>query len=514
MTPSNWAIVLIDDEKDILKVMSIALEDADYHVAAALDGETGLQLCKDISPQLVITDIRLPGISGIEVLQAIKQDHPEIEVIVMSGFADLDLAIKALQLDASDFITKPIGDDALFVALDRAKRRYTTSKHLKDYTAFLEEGWTETTQELLETFSYQKNLIESSMDGIIGCDRSDRIVTFNQSMEQMLGYGKKEVLFKTDLQRFFLPGEMDRLIEALKGEGYGGRNRLSLYETTLVKKTGQRIPVQVSAITLSRDEEKEGFVCFFRDLQEIRRLEREMADQAKILHQDKMVSLGRLAASVVHEINNPLTGILNYLRLMIRILNRGPLGEEHRIKFQQYLDLVEKETNRCSDIISNLLNFSRISPPSFEKVDIKELLKRCKILSQHRLGLSNIRLETKVDPNLPHIEGDFNQIQQSVINLIFNAVDAIEKGGTIAIETAYNPDQKTISLQVKDTGPGIAEKDLPYIFEPFFTTKAEGFGVGLGLSTVFGIMERHNGSVKVQSRPGEGACFILEFPEP
>jgi len=510
--PSDWKILLIDDEKDICLVMTITLEDAGYQVVTAQDGDTGIRICKEASPQIVITDIRMPGMSGIQVLEAVKEHDPNIEVIVVSGFADMNLAIQALQLDASDFITKPINDDALFIALDRAKSRYTTKKQLQEYTAFLEEGWTETTQELLETFSYQRNLIESSMDGIIGCDKKDIVVSFNKSMERILGYPKNEVLFKMSLDRFFFPGEVNRLKEAIKGEKYGGENRLFLFETNLVNKSGHKIPVQVSATELFEMGRKSGLVCFFRDLQEIRRLEREMADQARILHQDKMISLGRLAASVVHEINNPLTGILNYIRLMIRIFSRGPLAENHQLKFQQYLDLVEKETQRCSQIISNLLIFSRKSPPNFESVHIPELLDRCTILSQHKLELNNIQLVTKAGSDIPPVEGDLNQMQQCVINLIFNAIDAIPDGGTITIEGAYDPAIHHVLVRVKDNGIGISEEDLPHIFDPFYTTKKEGYGVGLGLSTLYGIMERHNGRVRVESRPGEGAAFTLEFP--
>ena len=169
-------------------------------------------------------------------------------------------------------------------------------------------------------------------------------------------------------------------------------------------------------------------VCFFRDLREIHRLEREIADQARILHQDKMMSLGRLAASVVHEINNPLFGILNYLQLMSRILKRGPLDEDQTEKFQRYLDIVENETSRCSQIISSLLTFSRKSPPSFDQVQIDDLLKRCEILSQHKLELSNIDLAHAVEPGTPPVYGDFNQLQQCIFNLIFNAIDAMPDG--------------------------------------------------------------------------------------
>lgn len=237
-----------------------------------------------------------------------------------------------------------------------------------------------------------------------------------------------------------------------------------------------------------------------------------MEDQARILHQDKMMSLGRLAASVVHEINNPLSGILNYLRLMIRILQQGSPAPDRIEKFQHYLKLVEAETRRCSQIVSGLLSFSRMSPPNFGQVDIDALLERSILLSRHRLELGNIRLESSIQPNIPSVVGDFNQLQQCVINLIFNAIDAMPNGGALNLDGRYDADNDQVIITVKDSGRGISPENLPHIFEPFFTTKDEGFGVGLGLSTVYGIMERHKGTVKVESRPGEGAVFMLLLP--
>ena len=507
-----WKIVLIDDEEDIREVMAIALQDAGFTVAAAADGESGLQLCEDSRPQIVITDIRMPGIDGLQVLQTLKRKYPDIEVIVATAFGEMDLAIRALQLDASDFITKPISDEALDLALKRAMARYTSRKQLKDYTALLEKEKAETSQELLKSIAFQRNLIESSMDGIMGCDDSGTVVIYNHNLEQLLGFPKQEVLQKMTFKQFFPAEALAHFTDDLSGNAYGGQNRLFLYETHLIAKSGREIPVQVSAVLLFDQDRPSGRVCFFRDLREIRKLEREISDQARILHQDKMMSLGRLAASVVHEINNPLSGILNYLRLMGRILAQGSLAADRQEKFQHYLELVENETGRCSQIVSSLLSFSRRSPPSFGNVQIDELLQRCILLSRHKLELNNIRLESNLEPNALSVIGDFNQLQQCVINLIFNAIDVMPEGGTLNLDARHDAEKELVIISVKDSGPGIDPADLPHIFEPFVTTKNEGYGVGLGLSTVYGIMEQHSGSIDVDSRPGQGATFMLKLP--
>jgi len=328
----------------------------------------------------------------------------------------------------------------------------------------------------------------------------------------MLGFSKEMVINKMTFEQFFIPEDEQKLKTELVRDSYGGINRLFLYETNLIHRTGEKIPVQLSATVLSEKGQKNGRVCFFRDLRELYKLEHEISNQARILHQDKMMSLGRLAASVVHEINNPLFGILNYLQLMSRIIKRGTLSEEHREKFQRYLEIVESESSRCSQIISSLLTFSRKSPPSFDKVQIEDLLNRCKILSQHKLQLGNISLTYVVEPGTQPVYGDFNQMQQCIFNLIFNAIDAMPDGGNIDLNARYDPAKDKIIITVSDSGPGINQDDIQHIFEPFFTTKNEGYGVGLGLSTVYGIMEHHNGSIKVENNPGKGATFTLEFP--
>ena len=508
----EWKVVFIDDEADIREVIDITLADAGYRIWSAEDGEAGIRLSRRVTPQIVITDVRMPRMDGIQVLETLKRTLPDTEVIVATAFGEMDLAIRALQLDASDFITKPLNDDALHMALARAKSRYQARKQIRDYTALLEAEKAETAQELIKTIHHRNNLIESSMDGILGCDARRRVVTMNRSLESMLNYSREAVVGTMTLDQFFDPDDALRLEDNLKGESYGGANRLLLYETRLLDRNGAKVPVQVSASALMDEGRSSGSVFFFRDLRELRRMEREVADQARILHQDKMMSMGRLAASVVHEINNPLSGILNYIRLMTRILRRGPLPDDRREKFMQYLELVENETDRCSHIVSSLLAFSRKSPPTFGPVQIEDLLQRSTALSRHKMELQNIKLVSEIEPGLPRVSGDFNQLQQCVINLIFNAIDAMPEGGTLTIGGKWDQTENQLKISVSDSGPGISDSDLPHIFEPFFTTKKEGYGVGLGLSTIYGIMQHHQGAVDVKSRSGEGTTFTLRLP--
>ena len=237
----RWKIVLIDDEEDIRDVMTVALEDAGYQVIAAQDGASGLRLCEEYCPQIVITDIRMPGIDGIQVLEKLKEKHPDIEVIVATAFGEMDLAIRALQLDASDFISKPINDDALQLALKRARERYSTRKQLTDYTDLLEKEKAETSQQLLANIRFQRNLIESSIDGILACDTNLMVVTFNRSMAVMSGYKRSDVIGRKPLNRFFPEDAQQRFKAVLAGTASVGKQRLSLYETSFLSADNRQI---------------------------------------------------------------------------------------------------------------------------------------------------------------------------------------------------------------------------------------------------------------------------------
>jgi len=193
-------------------------------------------------------------------------------------------------------------------------------------------------------------------------------------------------------------------------------------------------------------------------------------------------------------------------------VKKGPLAPDKHAQFTSYLALVETETDRCSKIVSSLLTFSRRSPVSIGPVSINEILDRSIVLARHRLELGNVSLATRIADHLPDISGDANQLQQCLLNLIFNAVDAMPDGGTLTLSAASEPNPNTVAIRVTDTGHGIREEDMGHLFEPFYTTKQEGHGIGLGLSTTYGIIDRHGGSLTAASQPGRETTFEIRLP--
>jgi signal transduction histidine kinase len=365
---TEWTIVLIDDEQDIREVVGIALEDAGYRVFSARDGLAGVKLVQEHMPQIVLTDIRMPVMDGLQVLETLKRDVPETEVIVITAFADMPLAIRALQLDASDFITKPLDHEALHLALRRAMDRYTSRKQVRDYMALLE---------------------------------------------------------------------------------------------------------------------------------------RDIENQARMMQQEKLMSIGRLSAGVAHEINNPLTTILTSAMLIQEDLDpQDPIYAE--------LDTISKETLRCRKIVQSLLDFARQSTPMKKDDNINDIIIESVYLTKKQAEFSNIKLKTILSENLPPVIVDKDQIQQTLINLILNAVEATESGGAITVSTQYRHLDRMNIIKIDDTGRGIPKEHLDKIFDPFFTTRENG--TGLGLSITHSIIEQHDGRIIVDSTPGKGTCFTIMLP--
>jgi len=231
-----------------------------------------------------------------------------------------------------------------------------------------------------------------------------------------------------------------------------------------------------------------------------------------MLHVEKMASMGKMAAVVAHEVNNPLSGILTYAKLIRKWVGTGQAEHEKREEAMQCLDLIAAESRRCGDLIKNLLGLSRTSPMNIQSTDLREVIDRSLLLVRHQLEIGGIELQLNLAHNLPQVPCDPAQIEQVLLALIMNAIDAMPQGGNLRLETRLSDSEKEIELEVRDDGAGIAHDLLLQIFEPFVTTKENGRGVGLGLAISRGIVERHNGRIEVASEVGRGTTFTVTLP--
>jgi two-component system NtrC family sensor kinase len=230
------------------------------------------------------------------------------------------------------------------------------------------------------------------------------------------------------------------------------------------------------------------------------------------LHTEKMASIGKMAAVLAHEINNPLSGILTYAKLLRKYLDHPDNGKDRRQEICDSLDLIASESRRCGDLVKNLLTFSRTTPMNLQPTNLNSVIDQALRLIQHQLELSAIHVEEHLDPDLPLIDCDGAQIEQVLLALLMNAMDAMPQGGNLWITSTAKADAAQLRIVVRDDGAGIPPEILPRIFEPFLTTKETGRGVGLGLAISHSILERHSGTIAVQSEVGKGTTFIVTLP--
>ena len=230
------------------------------------------------------------------------------------------------------------------------------------------------------------------------------------------------------------------------------------------------------------------------------------------LHTEKMASLGKMAAVLAHEINNPLSGILTYAKLLRKWIDHEDAGQSQRGDICDALDLIASESRRCGDLVKNLLTFSRATPMNLQATDLTRVVEQSLRLVQHQLDLAGIQVQEQLDPSLPLVQCDGAQIEQVLLALVMNAIDAMPQGGNLWITSKFSREENRVHIIVRDDGMGIPPDILPRIFEPFLTTKETGRGVGLGLAISHNILDRHNGNIEVQSELGRGTTFDVTLP--
>jgi PAS domain S-box-containing protein len=234
--------------------------------------------------------------------------------------------------------------------------------------------------------------------------------------------------------------------------------------------------------------------------------------QEQVIRSEKLASLGKLAATIAHEINNPLSVVLTYVKLMRKLVSRETFNADRITDISRYLKTMESETARCGEIVKNLLAFARQSELHMGDHHIEEVIDPTLSLIGHDLDIKEIHLVREIEPHLPRVRCDFRRIQQALLNLLINASESMSKGGFLTVTGRRASKDGFVAIAVSDTGCGIPDKDLRNIFEPFFTTKGEAKGVGLGLAVVYGIVARHGGSVEVHSEVGKGSTFEVVLP--
>lgn len=351
-----------------------------------------------------------------------------------------------------------------------------------------------------------RNLISSSVDGVIAADKTGNILVFSAAATQISGYSKTEALERLNIRDIYPDDKAYEVMKDLRGNGYGGPGKLKSYRVEVADKDGAVIPISLNASIVYEEGQEVATIGFFHDMRETLKMEEQLKNaQLQLLQSEKMASLGKLAAGVAHQLNNPLGGITLYTKLML---------EDYQLEESAREDLnrILKDAERCRDTVKELLEFTRQTRHFMKPNDINKAITRTLFLLERQPLFQNVQIIQNLSESLPLVTCDLQQMNHVFMNLILNAAQAMEGQGTLTLTTVPLEKGARIRLEIADTGPGIPETLLPRIFEPFFTTKEEGQGTGLGLSLVYRILETHNGQIKAQSTPGKGTTFVIEMP--
>jgi PAS domain S-box-containing protein len=345
--------------------------------------------------------------------------------------------------------------------------------------------------EIARLKDFSENIVESLNIGVLAVDLSGIVESWNTRMEQLFGVARAEAVGrKLDS---LLPAELAAEIIARGGE----EQVTGIYKQRL-QHQGKSLTMNVSITPLvSKSGERIGRLLLFDDVTQRERMEEQMSQT------EKLTSLGLLAAGVAHEVNTPLAVISNYIQMLAKQMPEE--DPRHSI-----IEKIVKQTFRASEIVNNLLNFSRTGAAELANVDVNKVVEETLSLVAHPLKTSQIQVVKNLGDALPSVRGSANKLQQVFLNLFLNARDAMPTGGMLEVKTtAHNG---SVEIEIVDTGAGIPRDHIHKIFDPFFTTKGTGRGTGLGLSVSYGIIKEHAGKIDVRSTPGKGTSFHVEFP--
>ena len=536
-------LLLIDDEEGIRKVLAISLKSDGYDVISAESGEQGLKFFQEEPVSIVLTDIKMPGMDGIEVLRRAKEINSEAEVIVITGHGDIDYAIQSLQLGASDFITKPVNDQALSIALDRAKQRLESKRMLKKYTSKLEKMVKEATEEVRRRYEFEDKLVQRSIDGIVATDKEGNIIIFNTAAEKIFGYTENEFKSTRKANDLYPEEITQKIADIFSGAKRETSDVFVADDTFVVARSGEAVPVRLSCAILYEADIPIGSVGFFQDLREIKHLEKEL------IKSERLAATGQTVAGLAHGIKNILNGLKGGVYIVNTALKKGAadwMAENNKIDYSQPStlplqprllkraadisaekeglqrklktgwDMVERNIHKVSDLVMDLLSYSKEREPEYEKYDPNIIADEVCDLMESKAKEYEIDLVRDIDRGMSDIFFDPKGMHSCLLNLVSNAIDACvfdpdtQKQWYVKVSTRYKKENGVV-FEVVDNGCGMDKETQSKIFAEFFSTKGTR-GTGLGLLVTQKIIKEHGGTLDVVSQPDKGTEFTIWLP--
>jgi PAS domain S-box-containing protein len=493
-------VLNVDDSDDRRRFRTMVLRESDFAVVEARTGTEALRLAHDQRPSLVLLDVNLPDLSGIEVCRRLKAS-PATEAIpvlhVTAAFPDDAHCVEGLRGGADSYLAEPVSPEVLIEVIRTLLRRVAAETAARHAQRGAERA-------LRASERRYRALFDHAPYGICQTTPDGRFLAVNHALAHLLGFASREELTAAgDVGQFYAdPTERTRLIEAIeRGRAIAGA------EVAWRRKDGQSITVRVSSRRIH-----EGFETFIEDVTERQHLEEQRRQS------QKLEAIGQLAGGIAHDFNNALTVILGYADMLTAQIGRDkPLGRD--------LSEIQRSAEHAAALTKQLLAFSRQQPLRLTVVDLNLIVRDDQKLLQRLIG-EPIAIQTTVATAPCLVKADAAQLQQILINLAVNGRDAMPDGGFLTIETAPVSIEPTsgvprlplqpgpyVRLTVRDTGVGMDATTQGHVFEPFFTTKEAGKGTGLGLATVYGIVQQLGGCIVVESTVNRGTQFDIYLPQ-
>jgi len=505
IAPPAGRLLLVDDEESILRSIQRVLRRDNWVIETATNAQRGLEIFKSFSPEVVISDFRMPGINGVEFLSQVKQASPRTQRIMLTGLADQHAIEDAVnRSEIFRFVSKPWSDAQLLMTVQSAFEQYVVAsenERLQQLTQKQNEEFRRLNAELEERVTQRTHLLigakrewEMSFDSI---ELPLAVVHEDFSLRRAnLAYARtaekqiQEVARRPRCYQFLFGR-----IEPCPGCPLSSAMKSGQERRAEITHDGRTYVLSVYPMT----EERQA-VCSYREVTEERAMTR------RLIESEKMAAVGQLAGGVAHEINNPLGGILAFAQLMQREEGRASSDKET-------LALIEQSAIRCKRIVESLLKFSRRSQVDEKRAfDLSRCVEDATLLFRAQIkSWPRVTMEVTLASGLPPVYGDPGQLGQVVLNLLQNGLHALPGGeGTLNVETGH--DGERCFFRVSDNGSGIQPSHLTHIFEPSFTTKPPGEGTGLGLSIAYRIVEDHGGRLEVDTAVGTGSRFTVSLP--
>ncbi len=500
-------ILVVDDEESIRITLSAFLTKDKHDVQVAEDADKAIELLNQADFDVVVSDIILPRMNGVELLKAIRKISPHAQVIMMTGRPTIETASESLRAGAFDYLYKPIRKDAILKTVSNAlKVKILEDQNLK-HQEELEHLVEERTRSLRESENRYRRLVHHSPDGI-AIQREDKMIFANHSMKKILGRISDDLLEKTISYR--TASELRENVSSDSKNDVNNEKNITRFEETFTGKENN--PIHLDIVTLPMIlEEKPAIQVIARDITKQKFLE------SSLRQSQKMEAIGTLAGGIAHDFNNILFSIIGYAELSM-----DEIREDSSL--QSNLHEILEAGKRAKNLVKQILTFSRQTEHKLSPVQIDLIVKETLTLLRASLP-TTIEIRKNIETDAMALS-DPTQIHQILMNLCVNASHAMrEQGGILAVDlesveidtdlSEKYPDLKSgpyINMSVCDTGYGIAPEMLNRIFDPFFTTKIREHGTGLGLSVVHGIVKNFGGTIYAFSEPGKGSIFKIFIP--